>query len=271
MTNSTIAFLGAGKMATALARGLVASGTAEGSSVVASDASPAALEAFQREVSGARAANSNADAATEADIVVLAVKPQYLPAVLAEVKSAVSKQLVLSIAAGYPLHRLAEGLSNGVRIIRSMPNTPALVGQGASAFCRGEHATPEDASVAQSLLGSVGVAYEVAEPLLDAVTGLSGSGPAFVYTVIEALADAGVRVGLPRNVASDLATRTVAGAAEMVARTGEHPALLREAVTSPGGTTAAGLAELEHHGLRHALAEAVRAATERAQQLGADS
>lgn len=271
MIDSTIAFLGAGKMATALARGFVTGGLVEGPSLVASDASPAALEAFTQTVPGAKPSGSNADAAAAADIVIVAVKPQYLADVLADIHSVVDKKkLVMSIAAGFSLERLAAGLASGVRLVRVMPNTPCLVGHGASAFSLGEHATRQDAATASKLLGAVGAAYEVPEALLDPVTGLSGSGPAFVYTVIEALADAGVRVGLPRGVASDLAARTVAGAAQMVIETGDHPALLREAVTSPGGTTAAGLAQLDRHGLRHALAEAVRAATERAKQLGAD-
>ncbi|MEM6329565.1 MAG: pyrroline-5-carboxylate reductase, partial [Planctomycetota bacterium] len=178
--------------------------------------------------------------------------------------------LVLSVAAGVTLAKLQAGLAPAARVVRSMPNTPCLIGEGATAFSLGQHATPDDAATAARLLGAVGAAYEVPEPLLDAVTGLSGSGPAYVYTVIEALADAGVREGLPAGIAADLAARTVAGAAQMVRETGEHPALLRSAVTSPGGTTAAGLAELDRCGLRHALHAAVRAATDKARQLGDD-
>ncbi|MEM9186242.1 MAG: pyrroline-5-carboxylate reductase [Planctomycetota bacterium] len=272
---SKIAFIGAGSMATALARGLVDAriaegGNAEGSPrLLASDAKPAAVEAFTSAVPGAIAAQSNADAADAADVLILAVKPQHVAPVLEDVADAAGdKTLVLSIAAGFPISRLAWGLTPGARIIRAMPNTPCLVGRGATAFSLGTHATRADAATANRLLSAVGVAYEVTEELLDAVTGLSGSGPAYVYTMIEAMSDAGVRAGLPRAVAADLAAQTVAGAARMVTETGEHPALLREAVTSPAGTTAAGLAALERGGLRAAIDDAVQAATARAAELG---
>ena len=163
---------------------------------------------------------------------------------------------------------LENSLPTPCRVIRCMPNTPALVGQGAAAYCRGARATDDDARTAATLLGAVGLAIELPESLLDAVTGLSGSGPAFIFTVIEALADAGVRCGLPREHASRLAAQTVLGAASMVLATGLHPAVLRDQVTSPGGTTIAGLAELERHGLRAALIDAVTAATRRASELG---
>jgi pyrroline-5-carboxylate reductase len=156
-----------------------------------------------------------------------------------------------------------------LRVIRVMPNTPALVLAGASAFTTGTQATEEDADVAQKIFGSVGVAVRVKEALLDAVTGLSGSGPAYVYTIIEALADGGVLMGLPRDLALQLAAKTVAGAAEMVLQSGQHPAALRDQVTSPGGTTIAGIEALESRGLRSALLAAVRAATERSAALGA--
>jgi pyrroline-5-carboxylate reductase len=155
-----------------------------------------------------------------------------------------------------------------MRVIRAMPNTPALVGMGAAAYCLGSTATRDDAATAARLLGAVGLAVEVPERLMDAVTGLSGSGPAYVYLVIEALADGGVRSGLPRADALKLAAQTVLGAASMVMETGEHPAVLKDMVTSPGGTTIAGLAELERHGLRAALIDAVTAATRRAAELG---
>lgn len=269
MSQESIAFVGAGKMATALARGLVKASIVSGDAVIASDPSPAALDAFRQAVGGSRAADSNQAAAKDADTVLLAVKPQMMQGVLEDLKPVVgTRALVISIAAGVTIKQLSEGLGAKTRIIRVMPNTPCLVGRGASGFAAGERATAGDVAKAEEMLRAVGVAHQVAEPLLDAVTGLSGSGPAFVYTVIEAMSDAGVRAGLPRGIAADLAVQTVAGAAQMVLKTGDHPAELREAVTSPGGTTAAGLAELDRNGLRWSLLEAVNAAANRATELG---
>jgi pyrroline-5-carboxylate reductase len=210
-----------------------------------------------------------AEVAASSDVIILAVKPgdmQALCAALAEVKGS---RLYLSIAAGVSLAQLETWLGGKQRVIRSMPNTPALVGVGAAAFARGRQANAKDVALATKILGAVGTADEVSEKLLDAVTGLSGSGPAYVYTVIEALADGGVLMGLPRAAAVRLAAQTVAGAAEMVLLSGKHPAALRDEVTSPGGTTIAGLEKLEQHGLRNALMQAVRAATEKSKALGA--
>jgi pyrroline-5-carboxylate reductase len=180
-------------------------------------------------------------------------------------------QLIVSIAAGISLKTLADGLGSGCRIIRVMPNTPCLVGCGASAYSRGPHATEQDAQLVQRLLSNVGTAVEVPEKLLDAVTGLSGSGPAYVYQIIEALSDGGVRMGLPRETATRLAAQTVLGAAQMVLSTGQHPGALKDAVTSPGGTTIAGLHALERGGLRGTLMDAVEAATQRAKELSVSS
>jgi pyrroline-5-carboxylate reductase len=177
-------------------------------------------------------------------------------------------RLVISIAAGVTLAALEGAVSENFRIIRAMPNTPALVGHGAAGYCLGTRATPADAATAQALLGAVGLAIQVPERLMDAVTGLSGSGPAYIYLVIEALADGGVRAGIPRVDALRLAAQTVLGSAAMVLETGEHPAVLKDMVTSPGGTTIAGLATLERHGVRSALIEAVTVAAERAAELG---
>jgi pyrroline-5-carboxylate reductase len=189
--------------------------------------------------------------------------------VLSDLRSAVTPQkLIVSIAAGITLTSLSDGLSSTTRLIRVMPNTPCLVGSGASAFTRGGAASEQDGELVNSLLSTVGLAFEVPEKLLDAVTGLSGSGPAYVYQIIEALSDGGVRVGLPRDVATKLAAQTVMGAAQMVLSTGQHPAALKDAVTSPGGTTIAGLHSLEQGGLRGILMDAVQAATERSRELG---
>ncbi|MBC8125803.1 MAG: pyrroline-5-carboxylate reductase, partial [Gloeobacteraceae cyanobacterium ES-bin-144] len=176
--------------------------------------------------------------------------------------------LVISIAAGITVAALETAAASQIRVIRAMPNTPALVGKGAAGYCIGTRATAEDAETARVILGSVGLAVAVPERLMDAVTGLSGSGPAYIYLVIEAMADGGVRQGLPREDALRLAAQTVLGAAAMVLETGKHPAVLKDMVTSPGGTTIAGLAELERRGLRAALIEAVVAASQRATELG---
>ena len=249
-------------MATALAGGI-----ADAMSVVAYDISEPARSAFA-EAHGAdrvETADSIAAAVESADAIVLAVKPAIVPIVLQDMPQ--TGAVIVSIAAGVSLTTMATARPNA-RLIRVMPNTPALVGEGAAAFARGEHATDADVDLCRRLLGTVGFAEEVPEPLLDAVTGLSGSGPAYGFVIIEALADAGVRNGLPRPLAQSLAAQTLKGAAEMVLRTGEHPGVLKDSVASPGGTTIAGLAELEQRGLRAALIEAVTAATERSRELG---
>ncbi len=209
----------------------------------------------------------NKSVAQAADLVVLATKPQQIAAALESLGSAAADKLVVSIAAGTTLDTLAAALSKS-RLIRVMPNTPCLIGQSASGYCLGPRATPEDGQYVGTLLSAVGLAFEVEESLLDAVTGLSGSGPAFVYVIIEALADGGVRMGLKREVALKLAAQTVRGAAQMVLETGEHPAVLKDRVASPGGTTIAGLEALESGGLRGTLMAAVEAATRCSIELG---
>jgi pyrroline-5-carboxylate reductase len=269
MLHGTIGFLGAGQMARALAGGLVRAGLVPSERIVASDVSDDALAALIAEVPGAKAATDNAQLARSADILVLAVKPQQVKQVLSDIKAAVSaNKLLVSIAAGVRLATLAAELPDGVRLVRVMPNTPCLVGQSASGYCLGPYATSADGESVRQMLAAVGRAFEVDEKLLDAVTGLSGSGPAFVYVFIEALADGGVRMGLTREVALALAAQTVRGAAEMVLSTCEHPAVLKDKVTSPGGTTIAGLQALEAGKLRAAVMAAVEAATRRSVELG---
>jgi pyrroline-5-carboxylate reductase len=263
-----IGFLGAGKMATALGRGWIEAGLADRAAVLASDPVPQAREAFTA-TTGARATTDNREVVAASNLLVLAVKPQSMAGLLAEIRAAVTaSHLIVSIAAGITLRQLAEGLGPGRRLVRVMPNTPCLVGASASGYSPGEAATPEDVVLVDRLLNAVGRAFRVPEGLLDAVTGLSGSGPAFVYVMIEALSDGGVRVGLPRDVATALAAQTVLGSAKMVLETGQHPGVLKDQVTSPGGTTIAGLHALERGGLRAALLDAVEAATRRATELG---
>jgi pyrroline-5-carboxylate reductase len=264
----SVGFLGAGKMATALARGWLAAGLVTPERVFASDPSPQARHAFHAETK-LRTTENNREVVASSDLLVLAVKPQAMGTLLAEIRPAVSaRHLVVSIAAGITLHQLTDGLGTDRRLVRVMPNTPCLVGASASGYAPGEAATPEDIILVDRLLNAVGRAFRLPEQLLDAVTGLSGSGPAFVYVMIEALSDGGVRVGLPRDVATALAAQTVFGAAKMVLETGSHPAILKDMVASPGGTTVAGLHALERGGLRAALMDAVEAATRRSAELG---
>ncbi len=263
-----VGFLGAGKMATALAQGFVKAGLVSAGDVIASDPVEAARAAFQKDV-GAKTTTSNAEVAKFADVLFLAVKPDQTATVLGDIREHfTSRHLLISIAAGVPLPRLESSLPAGARLIRVMPNTPALVGASASAFSLSKTALPEDAALTQKLFSAVGIAFQVKDALLDAVTGLSGSGPAYVYLFIEALSDGGVASGLPRDIATTLAAQTVLGAARMVLETGLHPGALKDMVTSPGGTTIEGLHELEKGKLRGTVISAVRAATDKSKKLG---
>ena len=267
MQKHVIGFLGAGQMARALAAGFVQAGLAAPERILACDPLPSALESFQKAVGGARVLGDNASVGRQADLVFLATKPQQIAAAMAPLVEATADKLVISIAAGVKLATLDATLT-GARLVRVMPNMPCLIGQSASAYCLGPRTTGDDGRLVDTLLSSVGRAFAVDEPLLDAVTGLSGSGPAFVYVIIEALADGGVRMGLKRDVALALAAQTVRGAAQMVLETGEEPAVLKDRVASPGGTTIAGLEALEAGRLRGTLMAAVEAATRRSIELG---
>ena len=264
-----IGFIGAGRMATALAKGCVQAGLVTADGVLASDPFDAARTKFAQDLLGVKTFAENGPVLADADAIVLAVKPQKMNEVLAELQRSVEpRHLLISIAAGITLSRLAAGLPAGTRLIRVMPNTPCLIGEGASCFSRGAAATDDDAALVEQLLSSVGKSYEVAEPQLDAVTGLSGSGPAFIYTVIEALAAGGAAAGLPHELALQLAAQTAYGAAAMVNSTGLSPAELRDQVTSPGGTTLAGLEALRRADGAGAFRAAVEAATKRSIELG---
>jgi len=256
-------------MATALIKGMLRAGLAPVDAVCASDPLPAARQTLHAET-GIEVLHSNQQVAERSDVVVLAVKPQTMRPVLEELRSFVTADhLVVSVAAGVTIASIVEGLGRSARVVRVMPNTPALIGAGASAYALGPGVGPDDEAVVSAFLSSVGVAVCVPESLLDAVTGLSGSGPAFVYLIVEALSDGGVRVGLPRDVATLLAAQTVAGAARMVRETGLHPGVLKDQVASPGGTTIAGLHALERGGVRGAVIDAVEAATKRSAELAA--
>jgi pyrroline-5-carboxylate reductase len=260
--------IGCGKMGTALVAGAIRSGAVAAADVIGTDPLASARDAFAQ-ATGAMTETEIA-ALAGCDVFLLCTKPHDAGNALQAI-SAVSGEkpaLVISIAAGITLSSLETTAAHHLRVIRAMPNTPALIGKGAAGFCLGTRATRDDALLADQLLGAVGISVEVHERLMDAVTGLSGSGPAYVYTVIEAMADGGLRAGLPRADALRLAAQTVFGAAAMVLETSQHPAVLRDMVTSPGGTTIAGLAEIERLGLRSALIEAVAAATQRAVELG---
>ncbi|MGA7904375.1 MAG: pyrroline-5-carboxylate reductase [Terrimicrobiaceae bacterium] len=262
------AFLGAGKMALALIQGMLRANLCSASEITVSSRSRPGLENLVA-ATGTRAAASNAEAVEEAGTVLLCVKPSDALRALEEAGEALEGRLLLSVVTGLKIAALREAAA-GSRVIRAMPNTAAMVGRSATAVASEKGAAREDVETAERVFGAVGEVFSVAEEQLDAVTGLSGSGPAFVYLVMEALSDGGVAAGLPRALALDLAGQTLAGAAEMAISTKEHPALLREMVTSPAGTTIAGLAVLEQCAVRSAFMNAVKAAAARSKELSGD-
>ena len=262
-----IGFIGAGKLAASIAQGVIRAGVATSDEVIASARTAKRRDWFSVEA-GVRAVEDNMAVVGASEVVIIATKPQDLPLALGGVAHGLGDRLVVSVAAGvrlYDLQALAGPLSPLARVI---PNTPSLVGKGAAAYALGSTAETKHAKMVETIFGAVGDVYAVKEDLLDAVVGLSGSGPAYVLMMIEALSDGGVLMGLPRPLALQLATQTVAGAAELVRVTGRHPVVLRETVTSPGGTTAAALEVLEKAAFRAAVQGAVRAATERSRELG---
>lgn len=268
LQDKRIAFIGAGNMGEALIKGLLQTGLVRPDQMMATDVRADRLEAI-RQAYHIEASTDNWEAATKAQILLLAVKPQVMDEVLTGLRGTLRKDhLLLTIAAGIRTAFIEARFSHPVRVVRIMPNTPALLLAGASAIAPGKHATEEDLKIAWEIVEAVGRVVHVEEKLMDVVTGLSGSGPAYIFILIEALSDAGVRMGLSREVATLLSAQTVLGAARMVLELGEHPAKLKDMVTSPGGTTAAGLHVLEQAGVRGALMEAVEAATRRSQELG---
>lgn len=262
-----IGIAGGGAMGEALTRGVLAAGLVSSAQLMVCEVSDERRAYLETEL-GIQTVRENVALVGFADTLILAVKPHVVGAVLAEIRPHVSpSHTLVSIAAGVDLAFIENGLGEGIPVVRVMPNTPALVGAAASAYCLGRFAGPRDGSRARAILEAVGRTVRVEEDLLDAVTGLSGSGPAYMYLVVEALADGGVRMGLPRDVSVLLAAQTMYGAAKMILETGEHPGRLKDMVTTPGGTTAAGLFALENAAVRAGLQQAVERATERAREM----
>ena len=268
LNEKKIGFVGAGNMAESMMKGLLQSGVSKPENIVASDVRKDRLS-FIKELFDVSVCEKNTDAVDQTDIIVLAVKPQIMETVLLELAGHLNaSKLIISIAAGVPLATIESHLKRELRLIRAMPNIAALVLESATAICPGKHASQEDLELAKAVFDSVGKTVIIEEELMDAITGLSGSGPAYLFLMIDALADAGVKVGLSRHNALTLSAQTVLGAAKLLIQTGEHPGRLKDLVTSPGGTAIAGLHTLEEGGLRTTLINAVEVATRRSRELG---
>ena len=267
LTGKKIAIIGGGKMGSIIAQGLISGEIISQKDITITDIDAARLK-FIRSQMGLQASPANKETAKNADIVILAVKPQNMAQTLKEIAAAINKsKIVISIAAGITTGFVEGYLAKGVRVVRVMPNTPALVGKGATAVAKGAKATAADIKLARTIFDAVGITVEVDEKLMDAVTGLSGSGPAYCFLIIEALADAGVQMGLPRELSLQLAAQTMLGSAILCLQGDKHPAQLKDMVTSPAGTTAAGLQVLEEGKIRATLIAAVEAATKRSKEL----
>jgi pyrroline-5-carboxylate reductase len=269
LPNLRVAILGAGKMGGILLQAFLKNNLLLPDQLVATVQHPDRALALSAQF-GVDVSTNNLAAARQADVILLGVKPIQVPAVLEEILPALTpSKLLLSFAASVKTRAIEDAAGCDLAVIRAMPNTPALLSAGATALCSGRFVAPEQIALAQRIFSTVGRTVVVEEKHMDAVTGLSGSGPAFLYIIIEALAEAGVNVGLPRDVATMLAAQTAYGSARMVLETGYHPALLKDAVTTPAGTTVDGILALEEGGLRATLINAVKRATERAKELAA--
>jgi pyrroline-5-carboxylate reductase len=269
LNDKKIAFIGAGNMGAAIISGLIVSGSSKPENIICTDVRESRLDEIKSEY-GVRVTANNMDAVEASDIIVYAVKPQIMAKVLEETADKLDmSKLVISIAAGVPMPAIESCLNKDLRLIRVMPNIAAAVKEAASAIAAGGHATDEDVDLAMEIFNSIGKSVFLKENyLMDAITGLSGSGPAYIFLIVDALADAGVKMGLAREEALFLSTQTVLGAAKLLMETREHPGQLKDKVTSPGGTAIAGLATLEEGGLRTTLIHAVEAATNRSRELG---
>lgn len=263
-----IAVLGAGNIGRALIGGLVRGGHLRPENIRATRRQPGAIAALQADFPGMHCGPDNVAAVRGASLVVLAVKPSNAQGIINEIRTHIGPNtLIVSVLAGLTTDAIAKAFGGQRPVVRTMPNTPMIVDEGATAIARGSHTVPAHVEMVRQMFEAVGKVEQVPEHLMDAVTGLSGSGPAYVYMLIEALTDAGVKQGLKRPVAFRLATQTVLGAATLVAQTGKHPAILRDEVTTPGGTAIAAIAELEAHGLRTMFINAVATATQRSKEL----
>ncbi|MCP4977980.1 MAG: pyrroline-5-carboxylate reductase [Maribacter sp.] len=268
MLKERIGFIGGGKMGEALIKGVLRAKLSSSDKIIVSDVDKKRCQILEKET-GIQTTQENDKVISDADIIILAIKPNVMGKILEELESNItSKHLVVSIAAGIPLNFIESFLNEGCRAIRVMPNTPCLVGETAAAYALGKNATLNDGELVGQILNAVGKSFLLEEKQLDAVTGLSGSGPAFIYMVIEALTDGGVKMGLPRDVSTQLAAQTALGAAKMVLEAGMHIGELKDSVTSPGGTTIEGLHALEKGGVRDALINAVEVATKKSKKLG---
>jgi len=268
MLTQKVGVVGAGKIGSAIVRGMINAGLVTKERVMASDVSDVLREAIAKELD-IKVTSDNSQLCEFADVVILAVKPQIVdPVAKAIAKTLGKSKLLISVAAGVPIARIEAALEKGARVVRVMPNIACVVGAGAAGYAGGTHATPKDLEICGSILGSFGIGLPVEEKYLDAVTGLSGSGPAYAFLFMEALADGGVQVGLTRDVALKLAMQTVYGAARIALESTKHLGELKDEVTSPGGTTIAGLYALEQRGFKGAVMEAIASATRRSQELG---
>ncbi|MGA2781586.1 MAG: pyrroline-5-carboxylate reductase [Smithella sp.] len=262
-----IAIIGGGKMGSIIAQGLIAHKIIPAKDIIVTDIDAARLD-FLHSSLKVKVSHNNEKAAKSVDIIILAVKPQNMAETLKEISSAIDKsKVVISIAAGITTNFIEKSLTKGTRVVRVMPNTPALIGEGAAAVAKGRCAKSTDVKLTRAIFNAVGISVEIGEKLMDAVTGLSGSGPAYCFLIIEALIDAGEQMGLPRDLAAKLAMQTMLGAARLCLQSDKHPAQLREMVTSPGGTTVAGLKALEEGKIRATIISAVEAATRRSKEL----
>jgi pyrroline-5-carboxylate reductase len=269
----TVGFIGAGRMCQALSKGFHNAGLVKLENMICSDVSTEMLDIVSKS-HGIKTTMSNIDVVKSSDVIIIAVKPHMVVEVLKEASAYMGSQpaekrnkLLVSIAAGITISQIEKHTPDGMRVVRVMPNTPALVQCGASVYSRGSKATPDDEAVVNRLFSSIGYCTTLPEKYLDAVTALSGSGPAYGFLAIEALADGGVKMGLPRDIAQKLAAQTLMGAAKMVMETGQHPGQLKDAVCSPGGTTIAAVHHLEQSGFRNALIGAVETAHKKSLEL----
>lgn len=270
MNSKKIAIIGGGNMGMALAKGILKTKWATPGNIFVAEPLKERHEHIKGYAQGVRATHSNVEAVQSADVIVLSIKPQIMSKVLEEIRPAVKEQgLVISVAAGITTASIEKRLGAQVKVVRAMPNIAAVVREAATAVCPGKNATDKDMSTARHIFESVGTVVEVDESLMDAVTGLSGTGPMYVFQILEGLSDAGVKVGLSRDIANALAVQTLIGSSKLIQETKEHPAKLKDLVTSPGGTAISALHSLERNGLKAMLIDAVEVAAKRSEELGA--